>query len=392
MRTGRHEGQGRPILPPMPYPAYRQRHRRGPARHLRLPAVAAADPQPGAAADRTGRGANNERAGDSWAVANGGRAARGGDRGAEPVPGGACRAGGAAGAAGPAGAAGARRSGCPRPACTPRTDRVAPDNRPFPPQYPLWTDGADKARWIHLPQGARIDVADVDAWRFPVGTKLWKEFAWGGRKVETRLMWQAQPDFVGVRDATSGTKTQTDAVLAPDDRRAAASCEVARRRAPLDSRGRNDCVACHGTGARGGARVQRAAAVRRPRPAGAPRRAAAGGRGHAALAGGGRSPRAAAARPGWPCRRASASRPRRARRARLPLGQLRRLPQRHRLARAARAGRCCTTSAGDPFAPEPAPATAVDAAGRWTGAGRRAADSSRMVAPGAPRAARCSTG
>jgi len=67
---------------------------------------------------------------------------------------------------------------------------VDPANRPFAPQYSLWTDGASKARWVFLPEGAKIDVTDLDAWRFPAGTKLWKEFAWGGRRVETRLIWQ----------------------------------------------------------------------------------------------------------------------------------------------------------------------------------------------------------
>ncbi|MCE9595647.1 MAG: hypothetical protein K8S98_15775 [Planctomycetes bacterium] len=65
--------------------------------------------------------------------------------------------------------------------------QVAADNLPFSPQYPLWSDGATKRRWIHLPPGTAIDASDVDAWRFPIGTKLWKEFAFG-RRVETRYM------------------------------------------------------------------------------------------------------------------------------------------------------------------------------------------------------------
>jgi hypothetical protein len=30
----------------------------------------------------------------------------------------------------------------------------------------------------------------MDAWKFPVGTKVWKEFRFGGKLVETRLMWK----------------------------------------------------------------------------------------------------------------------------------------------------------------------------------------------------------
>lgn len=59
-------------------------------------------------------------------------------------------------------------------------------NRPFTPQYPLWSDGADKRRWVRLPDGATIDASDVDAWDFPVGTRFWKEFVFNGVKVETR--------------------------------------------------------------------------------------------------------------------------------------------------------------------------------------------------------------
>ena len=38
------------------------------------------------------------------------------------------------------------------------TARVDPRNRPFSPQYPLWSDGAGKRRWIRLPEGAAIDA------------------------------------------------------------------------------------------------------------------------------------------------------------------------------------------------------------------------------------------
>ena len=44
----------------------------------------------------------------------------------------------------------------------PGTRSVDPRNRPFAPQYPLWTDGAAKARWLRLPPGTRIDARNVD--------------------------------------------------------------------------------------------------------------------------------------------------------------------------------------------------------------------------------------
>lgn len=70
----------------------------------------------------------------------------------------------------------------------PGTTSVRPELLPFSPQYPLWTDGAGKRRWIHLPENASIDASDPDAWRFPPGTRLWKEFSFGGHPVETRFI------------------------------------------------------------------------------------------------------------------------------------------------------------------------------------------------------------
>ena len=64
-------------------------------------------------------------------------------------------------------------------------DKVRPDVLPFSPQYPLWSDGAAKRRWIWLPPGTSIDASAPDAWQFPPGTKLWKEFA-HGHVLETR--------------------------------------------------------------------------------------------------------------------------------------------------------------------------------------------------------------
>jgi len=94
------------------------------------------------------------------------------------------------------------------------TGGVAAANQPFSPQYPLWTDGARKARWIYLPSGSTIDVSDIDAWQFPVGTRIWKEFAWNGRRVETRFIWRATEDD-WVFAAYAWTEDQVDAFLAP---------------------------------------------------------------------------------------------------------------------------------------------------------------------------------
>jgi hypothetical protein len=52
--------------------------------------------------------------------------------------------------------------------------QVRPGVLQFSPQYPLWSDGATKQRWIKLPPGTFIDATRADAWTFPRGTRLWK--------------------------------------------------------------------------------------------------------------------------------------------------------------------------------------------------------------------------
>ncbi|MCW5628518.1 MAG: hypothetical protein KIT47_06645 [Rhodoferax sp.] len=92
---------------------------------------------------------------------------------------------------------------------------VGSDTLPFSPQYPLWSDGASKRRWIRLPPGTFIDASDPDAWRFPVGTRLWKEFAHAGRPIETRFIERLADGRW--RFATYVWNLQgTDALLAPE--------------------------------------------------------------------------------------------------------------------------------------------------------------------------------
>jgi hypothetical protein len=84
-------------------------------------------------------------------------------------------------------------------------------NREYQPAFEAWSDGADKTRWIQLPSGTAVDASDPNAWIFPVGTKLWKEFRVGGRKIETRMLWKDAPShwtmaaYVWSADQTTAT-------------------------------------------------------------------------------------------------------------------------------------------------------------------------------------------
>lgn len=115
----------------------------------------------------------------------------------------------------------------------------------FSPQYPLWTDGADKRRWLHIPQGAFIDASQPDAWEFPPGTKLWKEFAHQGRPVETRYM-ERRRDGSWLFATYVWNEAGDEAVLAPErgiPALAFAAAPGGRYTVPS----RTDCLACHGS-------------------------------------------------------------------------------------------------------------------------------------------------
>jgi hypothetical protein len=81
----------------------------------------------------------------------------------------------------------------------------------FTPAVPLWSDGAEKHRWIYLPPGTVIDNTNPSEWIFPVGTKLWKEFSRDGRRVETRL-WQKVRDGFWVNATYAWNDDETAAV------------------------------------------------------------------------------------------------------------------------------------------------------------------------------------
>jgi hypothetical protein len=100
------------------------------------------------------------------------------------------------------------------------TKQLSPRLVEFTPANVLWSDGADKQRWYQLPAGAVIDSTDMNHWRLPVGTKLFKEFALDGKRLETRLIWRIAETGNREADTLVGSfvwnDTETDAVLAKD--------------------------------------------------------------------------------------------------------------------------------------------------------------------------------
>ena len=122
------------------------------------------------------------------------------------------------------------------------SSEVDPRNLAFSPQYPLWSDGASKRRWIRLPAGKTIDASDADAWQFPAGTRLWKEFSFG-RRVETRYM-ERLADGSWRYATYVWSDDGREARLAPE-LGAPSSAPITNAAAQHDVPGRADCRACH---------------------------------------------------------------------------------------------------------------------------------------------------
>ncbi len=86
---------------------------------------------------------------------------------------------------------------------------------PFSPQFALWSDAAEKRRWIWLPPDSQIDTSDMNFWTFPAGTKIWKEFTRDGTRVETRLI-EKQSSGTWYTVAYLWRDDQTEADAVPD--------------------------------------------------------------------------------------------------------------------------------------------------------------------------------
>ena len=109
---------------------------------------------------------------------------------------------------------------------------------PYDINAPFWSDGAEKARWFALPDGATITVEANGDWTFPTGAVLRKDFRIEGKLIETRL-------FVRHDDGEWGgysyewNDAQTDATYAQGGKRK----DVGGQEWIFPSSG--DCLSCH---------------------------------------------------------------------------------------------------------------------------------------------------
>ncbi len=73
--------------------------------------------------------------------------------------------------------------------CVDPTDPTRPASGliPYEPNAPFWSDGADKERFMGLPNGQALTANASGDWDFPNGTVLVKNFRLANKLIETRL-------------------------------------------------------------------------------------------------------------------------------------------------------------------------------------------------------------
>jgi uncharacterized repeat protein (TIGR03806 family) len=123
--------------------------------------------------------------------------------------------------------------------------KPAPGLVPYDLVSPLWSDGADKQRFIAIPDGTTITIKPDGDWDFPNRTVLVKNFSVAGKRVETRLFMR-HDDGGWAGYSYEWNDAQTDATLLPG----ASTKVVGSQTWTYPSR--SQCVQCH-TPAAGGA-------------------------------------------------------------------------------------------------------------------------------------------
>lgn len=96
----------------------------------------------------------------------------------------------------------------------------APGLLPYDVNVELWSDGAEKRRWLVLPAGERIGFAKDGAWEFPIGTVVVKHFelevAPGERtRLETRALVHERAGWAGYTYRWNEAQTDAELVATP---------------------------------------------------------------------------------------------------------------------------------------------------------------------------------
>jgi len=93
--------------------------------------------------------------------------------------------------------------------------KMAPGLVPYGVNMELWSDGAEKKRYLALPDGTQLHATPEGHLDLPKGAVAVKEFAIGGKRIETRLL-RHHPDDSWSGSTYEWNDAQTDATLLED--------------------------------------------------------------------------------------------------------------------------------------------------------------------------------
>lgn len=114
---------------------------------------------------------------------------------------------------------------------------------PYQVRAPFWSDGADKVRYLHLPQGSQMEWTSEGVWGFPVGGALIKTFEIEGlmrkRTLETRVIKRTETGWQAAAYVWKGK----DAILAPQGKTISWLTKGGKHSWAVPSS--SACAACH---------------------------------------------------------------------------------------------------------------------------------------------------
>lgn len=92
--------------------------------------------------------------------------------------------------------------------------RPARDVEPFRVQTPLWSDGAEKLRFVYLPAGRLAKAQGEGLLDLPVGSALIKSFRFGGKLIETRVLLHRAEGWVALPYRWNAAQTEARLAIA----------------------------------------------------------------------------------------------------------------------------------------------------------------------------------
>ena len=110
---------------------------------------------------------------------------------------------------------------------------------------PLWSDGADKERFVMIPDLDEIRVGADGRYEFPVGTIFVKTFLVGRERLETRLLLRRNHGWAGFTYVWNVEQTEATLIDARVDKPLSPAAARKMKTSHWTYPGRSDCMACH---------------------------------------------------------------------------------------------------------------------------------------------------